>query len=563
MRRRSQKSRKLRRRKSRRKSRRKKSHKRRKSQRKFGVEIFDELGKTIHETAEHAKIEFLKKIEFKLEQVKKKKFTYGMYSLFVIILILNSYEEILSSYYKNISNKSLYELCIAVFIYVIGTGSPIMQLNAGYDLYNKIRRINWRDMGFGDTEYENIIENYNKLMEQKLIDRNMQLLFEKWKNYYIEDEMQNASLDEFILDKDHMNLVILLNTEYPEMKNELPPEYITDMCNKLHNFIKDYGEAYDRLDNEIINPLILQLMNKPTIPMSAIFLVGSPGTGKTRFVKNLSKSINADIYEYKKDKITEGKATLIEKDKDKFSVFFNMAYDRKNAEKQGKKPIQILFIDEFDKKLTKDKHLLHDLLQLLGDSDEKKITDKTLGIDVKVETNLIICASNKSLEQIAQTDSSYEPLISRFVEIFIPDMTKELQEKLIIEYVNSKFKQISEKTGDKTFVMTEDAKEFIKEVVYKTNFPGLRELQSIVNTYVSHLQGIKDLQKYKPVDSPNKYQQKVLRLLDKQRQEEIDKAAKEINTKTSTAIIPSKEWKKNEGYWGDQESDQESNQEED
>ena len=48
-----------------------------------------------------------------------------------------------------------------------------------------------------------------------------------------------------------------------------------------------------------------------------------------------------------------------------------------------------------------------------------------------------------------------------------------------------------------------------------------------------------------------------------ERQEEIDKAAKEINTKTSTAIIPSKEWKKNEGYWGDQESDQESNQEED
>jgi hypothetical protein len=146
--------------------------------------------------------------------------------------------------------------------------------------------------------------------------------------------------------------------------------------------------------------------------------------------------------------------------------------------------------------------------------------DNQLELNITIPKNVVlICASNTTLELIGEKDNNYAPLLSRFVEIFIPDMSKELQLKATTEYVKKIYPEL-----------TAEDQDFIKDIVYRTTFPGMRELINISNTYVRQLKSIAALQKYKKMETPSEFRTSYLKQLDEQ--EAARKAAANVISQT-------------------------------
>lgn len=462
---------------------------------------------------------YLIKVNKKLHQlndsIKKNHIvvTFGSFLLLLFILMYTSYDDI--------KTKSVNELMYGVYTYLIG-GSLLGQYaikDAFYELISKIRTALTYD-----HEFHEIKDNFMKLKEAKLVDDKMDRLFRNIEADYSDistsPRPSTTSKQEMANLKSFMQLLIdLTASHHEEMNTVLPDDYITDIIAKLEEFMKDYGSAAKQLDRELVNPLLLNMIGKEGPPVSAIFLVGRPGVGKTRFVQHLAKILHAKVYEFLPPaKGDIGRINFFAKSaKEQYpnlSVFTRMTLDAK--ENKGKP--MILFIDEIDKKLNKE--LLTTLLDLLGDPKSRKMADPGLNITVKLPKNIVVvCASNKTLELIVEENKKYEPLLSRFVEIFIPDMAKEVQLKATTDYIKSIYPQL-----------TKEDETFISDVVYRTTFPGMRELINISNTYVRQLQAITALQKYKTVETPAEFRENYIKQLEEQ--EAARNAAAEIKSKT-------------------------------
>jgi flagellar biosynthesis GTPase FlhF len=438
---------------------------------------------------------YFKTVQKKLIQINEKiksnglVMTLGTFLLLIFVLLYTSYDDI--------KTKSVWELIYNLFTYLF-SGSLLSQhaiKDTFYELSAKIKK------AFSyDHELEEINEQFKYLQKENLIDTKTASFFRELNNDYLSinngEQTATTHLDKSNL-KSFMKLAIDLNTtRKSEMNTVLSNEDIKNISDRLTEFINDYGTAKKQLDKQIINPLLLSMIGKNGPPISAIFLVGNPGVGKTRFVNELANKINANIYEYIYDK-KQGfhrMNTLSKSVKEQYqnlNVFIKMKLESND---EPNKPI-ILFIDEIDKKLNKE--LLTELLQLLGDPKSREIKDKALNINVKLPKNLIIvCASNKSLESIVEKNSIYEPLLSRFVEIFIPNMTKDKQYDIAIKYMTGLYPQI-----------TDDDKKFIREVINRTKYPGVRDIITISNSYISHLKSIVELHHIKQIESPAEYRE--------------------------------------------------------
>lgn len=454
-------------------------------------------------------------IQYINKQVKDKNnrlvLTIGSFLVLLFVLFYTSY--------KDIREKTFGELVTSTCTYLLG-GSILGQhaiKDAFYELVSTIK-----GAITCDSDFKRLKTDFNRLRDDNLIDDDMLKFFNRLEDYY-ENNMECNQTEKIIKEnsniKSFMNLIIQLNrTHHEEMNTLLPDEFIRDIITRLDEFIKEYGSAAKQLDRELVNPMLLNMIGQKGPPISGIFLVGAPGVGKTRFVKHLGEILRTKIYEFdpKKEKI-ELWVKSVKEQYSKFSVFTRMALE---ANKNEGKPL-ILFIDEIDKKINF--NMLDVLLELLGDSKSRKMRDPALGVSVTLPTNLIVvCASNKSLEEIIIKSAKYAPLKSRFIEIFIPNISKEVQLKVTVDYVRTIYPNI-----------TEDDEKFIRDVIYKTSYPGMRELFNISNTYVRHLQALNSLQKYKEVETPKEFRESYLMLLE----EKAQQAALEIGSKLNKGNI--------------------------
>lgn len=431
-------------------------------------------------------LKYLKKVSKHISSINQKIdehniiLSIGSFFFLLFFLIYTSYDDI--------KDKNARELMNSLFTYLLG-GSILAQHVIKDTLYKLFENI--RNSSDYDVEYDSLREQFELLKDNNLVDKTMISLFDTLESYYLTnpneyDKKQNKSV------KEYMKLLVEMNKIKEFEEYIVDKQYIKRIVEDLNNFISDYGTAKKQLNRTLIKPLLLNIMGKDSPPISAVFLCGEPGVGKTRFVIEIAKILDAKIYEYipsveKGERLNFYKP--VKDNYDKFSVFTKMILESKHN-----KPI-ILFIDEIDKNLNK--NLLNTLLEILGDPKTRKIKDKSLKVNLKILNNIIIiCASNKSLEKIVSENNMYEPLLSRFMQIFIPNMSKELQYHASLKYITGIYPQIND-----------DDKKFIKDVIDRTDYPGLRELITISNSYVSQLQAYHALKEFEDInidlDNPN------------------------------------------------------------
>lgn len=369
---------------------------------------------------------------------------------------------------------SLLEIVHSVWSYFVG-GSILAQYVVRDSLYNVMNRLN-KYLKY-DLEYHNIVKSFNEL---KLKDTRIFNVFNRIAIDY-EHYEHNSSKIYAKGAKSLMKFVIELYSPSPIRKTN----DIKEIVQKLELLKKDYGNVSEILNNSIIDPILLDMLGIKGPAISPIFLSGNPGVGKTRFVNLLGQIVGAKVYNYnlcKKNDYSYSRSAH-EQIKD-FGIFVEIMYEYDGS------PI-ILFIDEFDKNLNKDDgyEILAVLLELLGDSIKRVTTSNFLRLPLTMPNNMIVvCASNKTLQNISKNNDRYEPLFSRFIEIKLPDLTKEIQTQSTIEYVKSIYHEFNEE--DETF---------LTELVSRTDFKGLRELINISNTYVSNLKSIPFLKEIKPM----------------------------------------------------------------
>ena len=149
-----------------------------------------------------------------------------------------------------------------------------------------------------------------------------------------------------------------------------------------------------------------------------------------------------------------------------------------------KKPGIILFIDEVDKfgmrQITKLQKLL---LEILNNS-VKTINDKYLNLNFDPRNILVVLASNKSLLEL---NSKYSPLMTRFVQIKFPAISKEIKNKILTKYMDKEMKDI----GENIDYLTDKEIQFINEIIEDSTKDGVRELIRYVGLYVNHFKSNK------------------------------------------------------------------------
>lgn len=273
---------------------------------------------------------------------------------------------------------------------------------------------------------------------------------------------------------------------------------LSDMVNKLDAFVKSYGMCGKRLELKVINPIISSMIEPDNYngpPLSSIFLVGAPGVGKTHFVNTLVDIIGAKLYVCDKhivgtldpDSRHISYSQPISNQYHKFNMFLKIIIENDNSNK----PI-IVFIDEIDKIGNK---LDDTLLKLLGESSKRYMYFPCLGnIKLTIPNKLlVICASNISMEQMSKNNKNFFPLISRFEEINIT-----LEQKFQIEYSLCYLRTNLKNT-------TPEDEEYIKLIINKKKYTGLREIINIINQYINHNNALKQLSMYKHVRSKTEY----------------------------------------------------------
>jgi len=272
-----------------------------------------------------------------------------------------------------------------------------------------------------------------------------------------------------------INFYILLSSKNKDISINLK-----DKIGQLDIFVNNYGSSKHILKNCVLMPLLQRLKTFESVNISPIFLSGNPGTGKTKFVKDLSNILEIENYnmilqEYNWIDTSKGF------EKQNLSSYTKLIYNSKL--KYGHN-YGIIFIDEIDKQLKKDDdksintELLLNLLSSMN--NDREVYDKYLHTNIKIDNVLIICASNTTLDDLCKIHQSFGPLKDRFVEIKIPDISDDLKFKILNDY-------LLDKLSETTLIHTE----FINKLISSIKDKGVRKLLNVLNIYINKLNSAK------------------------------------------------------------------------
>ena len=428
------------------------------------------------------------------------------------------------------SLKSLYE---KLGNYILGSSvvTQYMLKDAAYKLGTDVKKYLT-----SDEEPKNVkkMDNINNILDQS--DVEFKVLYDKgyitsgyhsfYKvlRYQLSSSSNDPSNKEFINIVDQLNFIMKLAniTGNPTVAHSIQTDTIITLVNDLDELLSSYSNVYDKLETSVINPLVLVLsdIDKSKIPpFSSIFLVGNPGVGKTYFVNSLIEKLKKAV-DGKVERIdinlknltaisgnntggySHSTGPLIVKDMNDF--FSKLHPFTKSIVNES--IYKIVFIDEIDKILKSNSGyiLLEFLLSLLGSSvGDRKYYDNVIGDMIIPKDVLIIAASNMSLEELTASMAQMNPLKSRFIEIHIPDLTKEMQIRLTAKYLDDLYSKIGR-------IADSDDYDFICDLVYDTDLSGVRELHTYMNIYVQQILIYDKLKSYKKMKDPTIIREKLL-----------------------------------------------------
>ena len=255
------------------------------------------------------------------------------------------------------------------------------------------------------------------------------------------------------------------------------------MSKDLELLIQTY-ENKDILRDKILKPIINNIYNTKKLKLNPIILVGPPGTGKTKFVENLSKTLNIPIIKYTTGNGYNHNSFSLYEDfcVDKLDFMSSALYKTKNI---GHKSC-IYFIDEIDTLFTTGMkfegttpYILTVLLESL--KNETYIHCGYMDLCISIEDILFVCASNSKLSDLKT--AGIEKLIaleSRLTHIYFKDMTLDFKKQIIIPYTKNQFSELDLEYSDKN-------NEFILKLVSSDKNPGCRILIANVDGYINSI----------------------------------------------------------------------------
>jgi adenylate kinase family enzyme len=213
--------------------------------------------------------------------------------------------------------------------------------------------------------------------------------------------------------------------------------------------------------------------------MTAIYLHGDPGTGKTYFVNNMAKILDLPIYEYTRTDCYCEEIGENEPFTTKYAnIFTKLIYTAKLNKKNG----IILFIDELDTKLKNDSNLITFLLELINKGLFKYI-ERSINYEINIKNIVIICCGHIKIEDIKYETSidkniCLKALSSRFLTINFPNITIEYKKNIIKCYINNNY----------PFINYDKHSEEIDKIIENDNETGIRKLivdiDYLINKYI-------------------------------------------------------------------------------
>ncbi len=337
-------------------------------------------------------------------------------------------------------------------------------------------------------KYEYVLDNYMILINEKKIEKyylykiNDIIIDIKW--YVNEIKLYPKCEKDYNIRVDALfkilDFIMILTVHNKKIEIDLE-----NTIKKLEQFINNYDSKED-LKETILIPL-LQNLNDNTnknknMTINPIFIYGPSGTGKTKFVKDLSEILEISMLKYEKVEsayFDYSKGIEFEK----ILTFTKLVYESK---KNKNHDYCILFIDEIDKHLFNNKEINNcffiSLLEWL-DVNTKTIYDSYLKSEISIENVIIICASNKSLDEICNINKIFEPLKSRFTEIKIGKISHEIKLNIIRNNIKDSIGSI------------EKHEDFINKIVELSTDDGIRELLKISGKYINKINSIDTFKK--------------------------------------------------------------------
>jgi hypothetical protein len=234
---------------------------------------------------------------------------------------------------------------------------------------------------------------------------------------------------------------------------------INSVIAKFDDVIVDNKEE---LIAKILVPFILRLNGESNIPLNPVYLLGSPGVGKTHFVNKMSEIIGIPIvnttlvnYNYHQNVHTDSRF-----DEQMIHMYIRTLYTAITTKKTR---TFIMFIDEFDKKIERTSNVLEYM-----NCNNNEVFDYYLDIGCDIGNILPVCAGNK---RISKVHKCHAPLDDRFVTINFPRMTQEIKSGIVYDILN-----IPRSGG-------------IDTLINNDRFHGIRQLLMKVNIYRSSIMG--------------------------------------------------------------------------
>jgi len=442
----------------------------------FGVDIIDSSGRPLEEVQKENDLTVLLRVREYFAYVYNSIDKSIFISLFQLMIII--FASILLS-----SNDATSSIPNQIFTYIGGpylmsniTNKPIENLKLSVTplLPSFLLDDNYI------TELRLLEKKLNKNNVNTVIYKKIEELLKETKNLYSQLlKMQSTSMTYTHTQKEFTKILGVI--EYLNVLNNnevlIAKDEIGDIITRIDQLISTY-ESREQLVASVLKPFVNNLTNSTyKAIINPIYLLGPPGTGKSKFVNELAKNLDVSIYKLDpEDRLFNPEFEEVGYE---FKASYVLLYNRLiHKMKSENKPGIIFFIDEIDK-ITK-KGTLDKLLTLLN-ANQKNVQDEYLGVPANIENILVICAANKNLSDI---NEKYGPLMSRFTVIEFPSISTELKRSIIMNNLIEQLNRIGLEYDEHRDL------QFINDLLNQgSHLEGVRELLMQVGAYVNYLQG--------------------------------------------------------------------------